>query len=128
MKEYSHLPDSEFVIMQIVWSQSAPISKLQVAALAEPQRGWKPQTVYSLLNRLVEKGFLESEKKGKERYYTSLVSQEKYLNEETGRFLKTVHRNSLSGLMNALFADNKLNEEDLYELEQWLKKQCTERK
>ena len=122
MKRYPHLPDSEFAIMQIIWSQASPISKTQVAALAEPHKGWKPQTVYTLLNRLTEKGFLSTEKKGKERFYTFLVAQEDYLNQETDRFMKTVHKNSLTGLMNALFANNQFSKEDLSELEQWLKK------
>ena len=121
MKGYTHLPDSEFTIMQIIWSQPAPISKTQVAALAGPLRGWTPQTVYTLLNRLTEKGFLSSEKQGKERYYTATVSRESYLNQETGRFMETVHKNSLTGLMNALFANNNPTEADLLELEQWLR-------
>ena len=123
MKIYPHLPDSELIVMQIIWAQPVPISKTQVAAFAEPLKGWKHQTVYTLLKRLTEKGFLFSEKIGKERYYSFLVSQQAYLNQETGRFLKTVHKSSLIGLMNALFADNKPNAEDLSELEQWLKEQ-----
>lgn len=121
MKEYPHLPDSEFAIMQIIWPRPMPISKLQVAALAGPLKGWTPQTVYTLLNRLTEKGFLSSEKRGKERYYTIIVSRESYLSQETGRFMETVHKNSLTGLMNAIFANNKPTEADLSELEQWLR-------
>ena len=127
MSGYPHLPDSEFAIMQIIWAQSLPISKIQVAALAKPLKGWTPQTVYTLLNRLTEKGFLSSNKQGKERYYTTLVSREEYLNQETSRFMKTVHKNSLTGLMNALFADNKPNEDDLSELEKWLKENSERR-
>jgi len=116
------LPDSEFVVMQIIWGETTPISKTQVAALTEPQKGWKPQTVYTLLNRLTEKGFLSSEKQGKERYYVPLVSREEYLNQETGRFMKMFHGNSLTGLMNAFFGNSKPEEEDLQELEEWLHK------
>ena len=128
MKEYPRLPDSEFAVMQIIWAQPVPISKLQVSALAEPQKGWTHQTVYTLLSRLTERGFLSSEKQGKERYYTVLVSREAYLNQETSRFMKAVHKNSLTGLMNALFANNKPNEEDLSELERWLKEKNEGRK
>jgi len=36
----------------------------------------------------VEKGFLSSEKQGKERFYSPLVEREEYLRQETGRFVK----------------------------------------
>jgi len=120
MSNYPQLPDSEFAVMRIIWENPAPISKTQVAGLAEPERGWKPQTVYTLLNRLVEKGFLSSDKQGKERFYTPLVLREAYLNQTTGHFMKTFHKNSLTGFMNALFSNN-VNAEDLTELEEWLK-------
>ena len=117
---YPNLPDSEHTIMQIIWAQPTPISKTRVAELAAPQRGWAPQTVYTLLNRLVEKGFLSSEKQGKERYYVPLVQQEAYLAQATERFMDTMHKNSLTGLMNALFT-GKPDDADLAELEQWLR-------
>jgi len=120
MKPYPQLPDSEFAIMQIIWGQPVPISKTQVADLAEPQRGWKPQTVYTLLNRLVEKNFLSSEKQGKERFYTPLVTQEAYLTQATGRFMDIFHKNSITGLMSALFSDG-VNDDDLTELDAWIK-------
>jgi predicted transcriptional regulator len=112
--------------MQIVWSQPTPISKTQVSELAEPLRGWTPQTVYTLLNRLTEKKFLSTEKHGKERYYSPLIAQAEYLNQETGRFMKMFHQNSLTGLMNALYAGDSPNEQDLLELEQWLREKKSE--
>ena len=120
MKEYPQLPDSEFAIMQIIWGEEAPVSKTRVAEAIAPMRGWKPQTVYTLLTRLQVKGFLSSQKHGKERFYTSLVTRKDYLNQETGRFMCTFHENSLTGLMNAMFSGAP-SEDDLSELEQWLK-------
>jgi len=120
MPAYNRLPDAEFDIMRIIWSQPSPISSLQVAALAAPEKHWKQQTVLTLLTRLTGRGFLNSEKQGKERIYTPLVSQEAYLNQETGAFVQRFHKNSLTGLMNALYADKSLNEDDLATLEKWL--------
>ena len=119
MKEYPQLPDSEFAVMQIIWSETAPVSKTQIAEAIAPLRGWKPQTVYTLLTRLQDKGFLSSEKQGKERFYTPLVTRKDYLNQETGWFIRTFHENSLTGLMNAMFAGSP-DEDDLSELERWL--------
>jgi len=126
MNNLPQLPDTEFTIMQIIWGQPVPISKNQVAKLAEPLRGWAAQTVYTLLNRLVDKGFLYTVKQGKERFYTPLVSQDAYLNQETGWFLRTFHKNSLTGLMNALFS-KKATKQDLTEIETWLKENTDEK-
>ena len=122
MSDFNRLPDAEFDVMQIVWSQPSPISSMKVSALIAPDKKWKPQTVLTLLLRLTQRGFLSSERIGKERYYTPLVARKDYLNQETGLFLKRFHKNSLSGLMNALYADKSPNEEELRTLEEWLKR------
>jgi len=121
MPDYIHLPDAEFDIMQIIWSHPTPISSMQITALTAPEKKWKPQTVLTLLTRLTQRGFLASEKQGKERFYTPLVSQEEYLNRETGQFVRRFHKNSLTGLMNALYADKSPKEEELDALETWLR-------
>jgi len=119
--KYPQLPEAEFTVMQTVWEQEAPISSSQVAELLKPARGWKHQTVYTLLTRLVEKGFLSSEKRGKERYYLPLMEREAYLRQETGRFVETFHKNSLTGLMSALVSTAHIDDADLSELTAWLK-------
>ena len=121
MPEYSRLPDAEFDVMQIIWSQPSPISSMQIAALTAPEKKWKPQTVLTLLLRLTQRGFLSSEKQGKERMFTPLITQEDYLNQETGLFMRKFHKNSLTGLMNAFFSDKSPEEDDLQALEKWLK-------
>ena len=119
MKEYPQLPDSEFAVMQVIWGEEPPVSKIKIAEAIAPIRGWKPQTVYTLLTRLQDKGFLTSQKQGKERIYTPLVTRKDYLSQETGRFVRTFHENSLTGLMNAMFSGSP-DENDLSELEEWL--------
>ena len=82
---------------------------------------WKIQTVVSLMLRLVERGFLRSEKLGKERTYYPLISKEEYLKFETGNFMKQYHNNSLFHLINTLYDDQSLSDEDLDELLTWAK-------
>lgn len=43
------------------------------------ERKWKAPTVISLMLRLVERGFLRTEKNGKERIYFPLIKKEEYL-------------------------------------------------
>jgi predicted transcriptional regulator len=120
MEPNTFLPDAEFDVMEIIWAQPSPISSVQIFTLAAPDKKWKPQTVLTLLTRLVKRGFLSSEKRGKERFYTPLVGREAYLNMETGVFVQRFHKNSLTGLMNALYGGKKPKVEELNEIEQWL--------
>ena len=118
---YPQLPETEFTVMQTIWEQETPISSRRVTELLKPQRNWKHQTVSTLLNRLAEKGFLSTEKQGKERYYQPIVARDDYLRQATGQFMKQFHKNSLTGLMSALVSNNDINEDDLRELSAWLK-------
>ena len=119
--KFLQLPEAEFFTMKTIWDQETPISNKRMVELLKPVKGWKKQTVHTLLTRLIDKGFLSSEIQGKERYYTPLVTREDYLSQETGRFVEDFHKNSLSGFMNALVANNKISDDDFRELSAWLK-------
>lgn len=118
MPDYTRIPEAEFEVMQIIWSQPPPISSIQVTGL---QKKWKHQTVLTLLTRLTKRGYLLSEKLGKDRFYTPAMSRDEYLSLETGYFMQKFHQNSLMGLMSALYPDSSPSEEEISKLEQWLK-------
>jgi len=120
MAEFSRLPEAEFEVMQIIWSHPTPISAMEAAVLAAPARNWKPQTVITLLARLSARGFLASEKRGKERMYTPLVARDAYLNQQTGEFVRKFHQNSLTGLMSAFYAGKSPKGEELAAIKAWL--------
>ena len=110
------LPDAEFDIMQLVWANEPPITTSDIMKLLGLEREWKIQTVVSLMQRLSEKGFLCSEKNGKERLYFPVISKENYLKFETGSFLGRFHNNSFLNLVTTVYSDESLSEEDIDEL------------
>lgn len=114
------LPDAEFEIMRVIWQHEPPISTNQIITALGEDNHWKPQTVLTLLVRLIERGFLSSEKAGKERTYIPLVSEHDYLQEETENFMKKYHKNSLIGFVNTLYKGKSLSEEDIAELQKLL--------
>ena len=63
----------------------------------------------------------DRERKGKEREYFPLVAREDYLKFETGNFMKQYHDNSLFNLINTLYDDKALTDEDIDELLKWAK-------
>ena len=70
------LPDAEFEIMKVVWANQPPITTAMVMEQLGKEKEWKAQTILTLMLRLVERGFLRTEKNGKERTYFSLISKE----------------------------------------------------
>lgn len=117
------LPDGEFEIMKAIWRSEEPITS---AALTEKlkvilsEKDWKQQTVMTMLVRLEKKGFLHSEKTGKERLYYSRISKNEYLNVEAESFRIRFNGGTFSGLVKALNGGEKISEEDIKELQKWL--------
>lgn len=117
------LPDAELEIMKVIWHNPCPISTSEVKKRIdnETDNVWTQQTLQSLLNRLVAKGFLEKGKRGKEYIYTPLVAERDYVEFESGQFLKKMHSGSVVGFMRALFDSKKISDEDIAELERMFK-------
>lgn len=116
------LPDAEFEIMNIVWRLTPPVtsSMLMEELMKEGGKNWKLQTVHTLLNRLVERGFLKTVKVGKERHFEPLVGRDEYLQYETQSFVKQYYGGSRFTLLNALYQGDELNEKEVDELVNWL--------
>ena len=121
MKNIKKLPDAEFDIMKVIWANEPPVTTAMIMEQLGKEKEWKIQTVVSLMLRLAERGFLRSEKHGKERSYFPLISKEAYLKFETGNFIKQYHDSSLFNLINTLYDDKALSDEDIDELLQWAK-------
>ncbi len=122
MSSMKKLPDSEFEIMKVVWENEPPITTNMVMEQLGKDKGWKAPTIISLMMRLVDRGFLRTEKKGKERTYFSLIEKEDYLNFETKNFMKFYHENSFLSFVNTLYDGKELTDDDIEELMKWTKK------
>lgn len=123
MEKLKKIPDAEFAIMQVIWKNEPPITTNLLMQQLGKEKRWKPQTLISLLVRLVKREFLRTEKRGKERLYFPLVTKAEYLKFETNNFIERFHENSFVSLVNTLSAGKKLDDSDLDELAKWLKKQ-----
>ncbi len=113
------LPDAEYELMRIIWANPSPISTNQIISHLDDIH-WKPQTVLTLLTRLIDRGYLDSERVGKERVYTPKIAQEKYLAFESGQFMERFHAGSFISLVSSLTAGNRISQDDLDELRRWL--------
>ncbi len=119
----SKLPESEYEVMAAVWMNTPPITTTVLMKQIGNEKGWKLQTLVTLLNRLTERGFIRSEKLGKERTYFPCIKYEDYIKYETSLFVKRYHNNSLFQLVSAFSGNSKLSKEEIEELSEWLRKQ-----
>ncbi|MDD2993342.1 MAG: hypothetical protein PWQ08_288 [Clostridiales bacterium] len=122
MNNLKKLPDAEFEVMKTVWQNEPPITTNMLMEQLGNKKEWRLQTLITLLLRLVDRGFLRTEKNGKERTYYPLVDKEQYLKFETSSFIDRFHNHSIVSLVDTLYDGKELKESDLDELSKWLKK------
>ena len=120
MAAVKRLPDSEFEIMEIIWDSPPPITTLQIMEKMNPDRDLKLQTLLTMLLRLIEKGFLTSERVGRERNYTPVISKQEYMKVETGSFMSRHYINSMGSLIKTFYEGQELSQEDIREMQEWL--------
>ena len=113
------LPEAEFAVMNAMWAIEPPVTTAQLMRKVGNKKGWKQPALISLLNRLIERGFVSTEKTQKERHYFSLVQREEYLRFETEGFVQQYHGGSLTSLMASLVDTRALTEEQVQELVRW---------
>ncbi|MGN1418821.1 MAG: BlaI/MecI/CopY family transcriptional regulator [Acutalibacteraceae bacterium] len=113
------LPEAEFGIMKTLWSLPAPVTSCDVQS-AIKDKPIKNQTVTTVLTRLEKKGFLRSEKHGKERQYFVVVTEKEYMNFEAASFFSKFKKNDVSDFVSSLYDGGVLDEKDIDELTDWL--------
>lgn len=112
------IPETELEIMQVIWSNSTPITTNKIKQKLEENRPWSQGALQSLLTRLVERGFLKSGMEGRSKTFTPLVSEADYLAIESASFLKKFQgRGSITELVAALYEADKLSAKDIEELD-----------
>ena len=82
------LPDSELEIMQAIWSFEPPVYRTDIESILKEVHPMAPTTLFTLLTRLSEKGFIRIEKVNRSADYYPLITQEEYLADQGNRFFK----------------------------------------
>ena len=106
--------------MEIIWDNPPPMTTLQIMDKIKPGRNIKLQTLLTMLLRLIEKGFLTSERVGKERNYTPAVTKQDYMRIEIDAFIGRHYINSIGSLINTFYEGQELSQKDIRELQNWL--------
>lgn len=114
------LGDAELEIMLAVWSAGEPVPGSYVQERLRGSRDWPLPAVLTALNRLVEKGFLAREKRGRGNWYRPLVSERDYKAAESRGMIDRLYGSSFTGMVAALYDGRAIGKDDLEELRRYL--------
>ena len=121
VEKIKSLPDSELKVMMVIWNNNKEISTGEILSKLKDEVNWKLSTLQIILSRLIDKGFIKSEKIGRFNYYFPLVNPSRYTKIETKNFVKKMYNNSSKKLIAALIKDsNDLTDEDIEEIKKLL--------
>jgi BlaI family penicillinase repressor len=118
-KALPQISDAEWVVMRVVWER-APITTNQVVEVLAHKTDWKPRTIHTLLSRLVQKGALEFEKKGREYMFRPLVSAEECEHAVARSFLGRFFGGELAPFLARFVESEKLDSQQIEELKRIL--------
>ena len=109
------ITDSEYEIMKILWDTEDYMTVSDVVKALDGN-DWTASTVSTFLQRLLKKGVVDCEKKGKTNLYYPLLKQNDYDMNETQNFLSKLYKGSVKNLVAALYENEKLTKEDMSDL------------
>lgn len=113
------LTEAEWVVMKKIWD-SEPCTAPQIQELLFPETRWTYSTVRTLMDRLVGKGLLKSEKSGKLTLYRSVATRSQAQRGELLYALKNAFNNAVTPLMECLLGAQKISPTELDQLKRLL--------
>jgi len=114
-KKKGDLGESEWALMKICWEKGKVSAKdVYVESLKEKKRSY--QTVKTIMDRLVEKDYLDREKFGPIWLYTPKVSQKDITSRAIDDFMKTVLGDTIAPIFSHFVKRKKKYKIDIDEL------------
>ena len=120
-KEVS-LTATEWHLMECLW-ESAPRTGREAIDYMAQSVGWTRSTTLTMLRRMTEKGLIRCDEGGAIKSYYPLIEREKAAMQETEDFLSRVYRGSLSLMLSAMTEKTTLDEEEIAQLYEILRKE-----
>ncbi|GIP53228.1 MULTISPECIES: BlaI/MecI/CopY family transcriptional regulator [Paenibacillus] len=118
MNKLGRLSETELEVMEVIWNLSTAVTVNQLLDIFK-SKDWKTSTLSTILNRLIEKGFLTKSLNGKTNYYNPALTFDEYKKYETRSFLSRLYNGKAKNFIAALVDDDELNQEDIAELKDW---------
>lgn len=112
MKRLPQISEAEYEVMKTVW-RYAPITTNEVTDRMLKTTDWSLKTVQTLLKRLVTKGALTYEKKGRMFVYSPVFPEEAYLRQKNTSFLRRYYNGNLPAMFSSFLESEEISEKEI---------------
>ena len=109
------IPAAESQVMEALWRRS-PLTVDELIAELSPSQNWGPATVKTLVNRLLKKKAISSERGDGRQLYRPLVAREDYVQVESQNLLDRLFDGQLTPLVAHFASRRDLKPEDVERL------------
>ncbi len=113
------LPEAELEIMHVIWDKGDWVTSDEIRSVLN--NDWAKTTLLNFLTRLLERGFVECEKRGRTNHYIAVIKKEDYVKSEHKSILKKFHKRTITDLVASLYDVDAITDEDLSELEEFIR-------
>ena len=107
--------DSELKVMEALWREG-DLTAGQLVKILKAQTGWNPNTTYTVIGKLIDKGAIE--RYGSNFSCRALISKEQVQQYEAKELVGKLFGGSGSAFLSAFISGNELSEEEILELKQ----------
>lgn len=121
MKTIPKISGSEWTVIKALWDEN-PVTANRLVEIVSKSTTWKPNTIKSLLNRLVKKGVVSYENVGRVYHYSPRIEESLMVKEESQSLLKRVFGGAARPLLVTLIESEDLSDEDIEEIRRVLDK------
>src|SRR3954451_23999665 len=123
MAKLPQISDAEWDVIKVLWDRGEASAQDVTEALAV-ERNWRPQTVKTLLNRLVKKGAVAYAAEGRRFLYRPKVSKDAVVRAETRSFLSRVFDGAVTPALVHFLKLGNLSKADVEELKRALDREA----
>lgn len=116
MDEYK-LFDAEYRLLLIIW-ENEPVNSTALSKLCLEKLGWKKSTVFNMIRKLAERGFVKNEN----AVVTALVRREQVAKYESETVIEKNFGGSLPAFISAFLDGKKITAEEAEELKKMIDK------
>ena len=128
MPKIPKITESEWKVMKVVWATNDPMASYDIIQKLSTTEDWKPETIKTLLNRLVKKGVLGYDKYKNLYLYYPLFTEAQCIRAESESFLNRFFNGALEPMLAHFVEQHRLTPAQIRELKRVVAKKKESRR
>ena len=127
MTKIPKVTESEWKVMKVVWAMDDPQASYDIIQKLSTTEDWRPETIKTLLNRLVKKGALGYNKYKNLYLYYPLFTEAQCIQAESESFLNRFFNGALEPMLAHFVEQHRLTPAQIRELKRVVAKKDSRR-